>query len=120
MTLPPVDAPALPPPGLMSSMPRLIRQPGPYRHTFVPDMPPIARVVPGEIVILHTQDCFLGQLDREDQVPSEILGEQPLNPLTGPLWIEGAEPGDTLLVHIDDIRPARDWAVSCLLPYCGG
>src|SRR5262245_35483595 len=120
MSLQPAASQMLPPPGPNSTAHRLIRQPGPYRHVFGPDVPPIARVTPGEIVILHTQDCFLGQLDREDQRPSEVLGDQFLNPLTGPLWIDSAEPGDTLLVHIESIRPARDWAVSCLLPYCGG
>ena len=100
--------------------PRVILQIGPYRHTFGPDVAPMARVAPGETVIIHTQDCFLGRLCREDQVPSAVLGEQRLNPLTGPIWIEGAEPGDTLVVHIDDIQPARDWAVSCLLRQCGG
>ena len=100
--------------------PRVIRQTGPYRHTFGPDVAPMARVAPGETVIIHTQDCFQGRLCREDQAPSVVLGAQRLNPLTGPIWIEGAEPGDTLVVHIDDLQPARDWAVSCLLRQCGG
>ena len=52
-------------------------------------------------------------------MPSQVLGNTPLNPLTGPIWIEGAEPGDTLVVHLDAIRPVGNRAVSCLLPYCG-
>jgi hypothetical protein len=100
--------------------PRLIRQPGPYAHVLGPDTEPIASVRPGETVAIQTADCFGGRLTREDQVPSEVLGDAPLNPLTGPIWIEGAEPGDTLVVHIVDIQAVGDRAVSCLLPFCGG
>lgn len=42
-----------------------------------------------------------------------------VNPVTGPLWIEGAKPGDTLAVRIETIETAREWGVSCLLPGCG-
>jgi acetamidase/formamidase len=106
-------------PRLRPAAPRVIHQPDAYRHTFGPDIPAIARIAPGETVIIHTEDCFGGRLTGEDQLPTAILDEQLLNPLTGPFWIEGAEPGDTLLVHIDDIQPARDWGISCLLPGCG-
>jgi acetamidase/formamidase len=100
--------------------PRLLRQPGPYAHAFSPDVAPIASVRLGQAVAIETVDCFGGRLTREDQRPSEELGDAPLNPVTGPIWIEGAEPGDTLVVHIDAMEPTRDWAVSCLLPFCGG
>src|SRR5204863_6509668 len=57
---------------------------------------------------------------RED-IPSRALaGAKFLNPQTGPIYIEGAEPGDTLAVHIEDITATRDFAVSCLIPYFGG
>ncbi|MDP9370093.1 MAG: acetamidase/formamidase family protein [Chloroflexota bacterium] len=98
---------------------RLIRQPGPHPYVLGPYADPIAFVTPGETVTIHTADCFGGLLTSEDQVPSQVLGAH-LNPVTGPIWIDGAEPGDTLVVHIDAIQPARDWAVSCLLPHCGG
>jgi acetamidase/formamidase len=84
-----------------------------------PHLPPVGRLVPGELITLKTVDCFNGQLTSESQVPSAVLS-QSLNPLTGPFWIMGAEPGDTLAVTLVDIRPTRDWAVSCLLPDCGG
>ncbi len=99
---------------------RRIRQPGPYAHAFSPDAVPIASVRLGETVAIETVDCFGGRLTSEDQIPSTVLGDAPLNPVTGPIWVEGAEPGDTLVVHIDAIEPTRDWGVSCLLPFCGG
>ena len=108
------------PASLPAATPRLLRQPGPYTHVFGASAELIATVRPGETVAIQTADCFGGRLTREDQLPSQVLGDAPLNPLTGPIWIEGAEPGDTLVVHIDDIQPVGKRAVSCLLPFCGG
>jgi len=42
-----------------------------------------------------------------------------LNPQTGPFYIEGAEPGDTLAVHFISIEPARDWGASTTVPLFG-
>ena len=103
---------------VVDAAPRLIRQPGRHHHVLGPYAEPIASVRPGETVVVHTVDCFDGRLTGEDQVPSAVLGPH-LNPVTGPIWIDGAEPGDTLAVQIVDIRAARDWAVSCLLLDCG-
>lgn len=103
----------------MSGHRREIRQPGDYQYVMGPFAEPVARVSPGETVVIHTIDAFGDQLVREGQKPSSILGPY-LNPQTGPIYIEGAEPGDTLLVRIDAIEPARDWAVSCTIPYFGG
>jgi acetamidase/formamidase len=103
----------------MAQHKREIRQPGDYQYVMGPFAEPITRVAPGETVVVHTIDAFGNQLVREDQKPSSILGPY-LNPQTGPIYIEGAEPGDTLLVRIDAIEPTRDWAVSCTIPYFGG
>jgi acetamidase/formamidase len=104
----------------MPDAPREIRQPdGKYSYVFGPYAEPIARVRPGETVVVHTVDAFGDLLTSEEQAPSSVLGPY-LNPQTGPLYVEGAEPGDTLAVHVLDIQPTRDWAVSCLVPYFGG
>jgi acetamidase/formamidase len=42
-----------------------------------------------------------------------------VNPQTGPFFVEGAEPGDTLAVHFISIEPSRDWAASCTVPLFG-
>jgi acetamidase/formamidase len=42
-----------------------------------------------------------------------------VNPQTGPFYIEGAEPGDTLVVHIDDISLNRDFGWGASIPYFG-
>lgn len=96
-----------------------IRQPGSYHYAFSRYVEPIARVKPGEVVAIYTQDAFESQLSRESDRPSAILGPY-LNPQTGPIFVEGAEPGDTLVIHILDIEPTRDWAVSAFIPFFGG
>jgi amidase len=92
-----------------------------YSYVFSPYREPVARVRPGQTVIIHCQDAFESRIQSEQDVPSVALaGAKFLNPQTGPIYIEGAEPGDTLAVHIKDITPTRDFAVSCLFPFFGG
>ena len=98
---------------------REIRQSGDYHFTMGPYYEPITRVSPGETVAIYTEDAFGGSITSEQDVPSRALGEY-LNPQTGPIYIEGAQPGDTLAVKIEDIEFTRDWAASCLVPYFGG
>lgn len=98
---------------------REIRQIGQHPYTFGKYNVPIARVSPREVVALYTEDCFEGRVTSEDDLPSVVAGKY-LNPQTGPIYVEGAEPGDTLLVHIHAIELTRDWAVSCQIPFFGG
>ncbi|MER3486030.1 MAG: acetamidase [Chloroflexota bacterium] len=104
----------------MSTPIREIRQPNDaYHYVFGPYAEPIARVKPGETVVIYTVDAFGNQLTSEDQRVSSVLGPY-LNPQTGPIFIEGAEPGDTLAVRIENIEATRDWACSCFVPFFGG
>ena len=43
-----------------------------------------------------------------------------VNPQTGPFHVEGAEPGDTLVLHLVSLEPARDWGASAAIPFFGG
>jgi acetamidase/formamidase len=56
-------------------------------------------------VLVETEDAFSGQIrsndDRRDKTKRPYG-----NPQTGPIWVEGAEPGDTLAVHIQEIKPS--------------
>ena len=66
-----------------------------------PDLEPVVRVRPGDVVTLETRDGLDGQLTR-DSVHADCaaldlgLG----HPLTGPVHVEGAEPGDVLEVGL--------------------
>jgi acetamidase/formamidase len=76
-------------------------------------------VAPGTVVELATEDCFGGAVKGVGDLPSQVCTFPYLNPVTGPIAVEGAEPGDAVAVHFADIRPARDWAVSTTFPHFG-
>src|SRR3954468_14646674 len=80
---------------------------------------PLARVAPGTILELFTEDCFAGRVKGVDDLVSEVCEFPYVNPQTGPFYVEGAEPGDTLAIHFVSIKPARDWAVSTTVPLFG-
>jgi formamidase len=79
-------------------------------NRFHPAIKPVITVKPGDTVIMETRDAFDGQITRTstaaDAIPTFLGGPLNLNlvhPLTGPVAIQGAEPGDLLVVHIVDI-----------------
>ncbi len=79
----------------------------------------VERVRPGAVLELFTEDCFAGRVRGVDDLPSVVCEFPYLNPVTGPFFVEGAEPGDTLALHFVVIEPARDWAVSSTFPHFG-
>ena len=92
-----------------------------YSYVFSPYLEPVARVKPGDKVTLYTDDAFESRIKKKGVLPSKALATAKfLNPQTGPIYIEGAEPGDTLAVKIVSIEPTRDFAVSCFINYFGG
>ena len=93
-------------------------EPSDYVWTFG-GAPPLARIAPGTILELFTEDCFAGRVRGVDDLVSEVCDFPYVNPQTGPFYVEGAEPGDTLAVHFVSVEPARDWAVSTTVPLFG-
>jgi amidase len=101
-------------------MMREFRQPNDdYSYVYSPYREPIATIEPGDTVAIYTIDAFGDVITTERDLPSKSLGLY-LNPQTGPFYIDGAEPGDTLAVRIDNIEATRDWAASCTVPFFGG
>jgi amidase len=80
---------------------------------------PVLTIPAGSVVEIGTEDCFGGKVRGFADLPSQVCEFPYLNPVTGPVHVEGAEPGDTLAVHVVDIAPARDWAVSTTFPHFG-
>ncbi|MFN7165705.1 MAG: acetamidase/formamidase family protein [Pannonibacter sp.] len=68
---------------------------------------PAARVEPGSTILFHCHDSSAGQLGPSSTL--EDLGRLDfgkINPVSGPIYVEGAEPGDALKVTIDSFKPS--------------
>jgi amidase len=91
-----------------------------YAFVFGPYAEPVARVRPGDVVDVYTDDAFGSRVQGEGDLPSQVLDWPYLNPQTGPIYVEGAQKGDTLVVEIVEIDPTRDFAASALIPNFGG
>ena len=81
---------------------------------------PVMRVRPGTALRLWSEDAFNHALTSVADLSSEKVDLRYVNPQTGPFYVEGAEPGDTLAIHLVDLTPARDWGVSAAIPFFGG
>jgi amidase len=73
-----------------------------YHNTFFHGHPVLARIKPGDVVRTKTLDAS----GRDDK--GEVQARPP-NPLTGPFYVEGAEPGDALSVRFTRVRMNRNW-----------
>jgi amidase len=71
---------------------------------FGPDLEPVLEVEPGAIVRFETNDCFTGQIQSEADLVSDIDFSR-VNSATGPVAVRGAEPGDSLVVELLEVRP---------------
>jgi len=93
-------------------------EPGEFAWTFG-GVKPVRMVRPGDVLELWTEDCFAGKVRTPDDLVSRVIDFPFVNPQTGPFYVEGAEPGDTLAIHFISIEPARDWAASTTVPLFG-
>ena len=90
---------ALPPPRALRSA---------LSPTFDGRREPVLRVRPGERFVVETEDARGGETRVPERTTPEYLRAMQArgwigNPVTGPIHVEGAEPGDTLAVHIEEI-----------------
>ncbi|KZZ83648.1 acetamidase/formamidase family protein [Bacillus sp. SJS] len=74
-------------------------------YTMGPNREPVLRVKTGERVVFETCDCFEDQITSMD-IAFDSLNWDRVNPATGPVFVEGAEPGDILSVTIEKITIA--------------
>lgn len=77
---------------------------------------PVAHIKPGTILEANSLDCFGNALQKPGDSLSLVKGD---NPLTGPFYIEGAEPADTLVVHILDLQVDGKQGVGTFSPGFG-
>jgi len=87
-------------------------EPTEFYNTFSGAIKPALRIKPGDHVITSTIDA--GGIDSKG-----VRRGQGPNPETGPFFIEGAEPGDTLVVHLLRLETNRatGYSASVLAPY---
>jgi acetamidase/formamidase len=94
----------------------------PERHEYAwtfGGVAPTHRIAPGTCLRLWTEDAFSGRLTSPTHRASDVLDMTEVNPQTGPFFVEGAEPGDTLALHLARLTPARDWGASSTIPFFG-
>ena len=80
-------------------------EPSQFEHYFSDAIPPVLHLNPGDTVKTWSVDA--GGTD-----PHGVRRTSGGNPLTGPFYIEGSVPGDTLVVHLNRVRLNRDTAIS--------
>ncbi|MFN8075696.1 MAG: acetamidase/formamidase family protein [Kineosporiaceae bacterium] len=109
--------PGAPASGVLHWAPDAGADPATWTYTFG-GAAPVATLRPGQVLSTSTFDCFGNRVGRGD-LPSEVTDPRMLNPQTGPFWIEGARPGDTLAVHFLSIEPRYAHGISSLVPFFG-
>jgi len=90
-----------------------------FHYKWDNSLPPAVRIAPGDVVHCETNEVTSGQLNPGD--PASKLGMldfDRLYPLAGPVYVEGAEPGDALEVEILTLQPGS-WGWAALLPGLG-
>src|SRR5215468_1257243 len=98
---------------------RLKDQPATGHNRFHPDIPPIVTADEGEEVVLATRDGVDGQLNPgTTEADMAKMEAGAIHPLTGPVFVKGARPGDMLEVEFLDIAPQPN-AFTAIVPGLG-
>jgi acetamidase/formamidase len=85
--------------------------PAELKYTYSASYKPVARLQSGNILETSTVDCFGNAIKKPGDTLSMAPGD---NPLTGPFYIEGAAPGDTLAVKILDLQVDGNQGIGAL------
>ena len=115
LACPPVSAAQNPPPGPNPGAVQYHATIETVRYVFGAATP-VAHIKPGTILEANSLDCFGNALQKPGDSFSLVKGD---NPLTGPFYIEGAEPADTLVVHILDLQVDGKQGVGTFSPGFG-
>lgn len=92
--------------------------PSTFTYTFG-GVAPVASIKPGTVINSWSFDCFGGRVRSTNDMSTAVCDPRFLNPQTGPFFVEGAMPGDTLAVHFVSIEPREAWGVSTTVPFFG-
>jgi formamidase len=100
----------------------LSQEPGTGHNRWHEAIEPALEVDQGDIVVFETRDAFDGQLNSQStEADVEQLNLNVVHPLTGPVYVKGAEPGDLLEVELVDIEadPWEQWGYTIEVPGFG-
>jgi amidase len=87
-------------------------------YHFHPAMEPRWRVRPGQALEIRCPDGVNGRIKSEkDRLM--VVDPDRINDAVGPIFVEGAEPGDRLVFDIEDIQVPQDWGYILILPSFG-
>jgi formamidase len=97
-------------------------EPGTGHNRWHEAIEPVVEVDPGDTVVYETRDAFDGQLNNQstaEDVANADLG--PVHPLTGPVFVKGAQPGDLLEVRLVAVEadPWEQWGYTVEVPGFG-
>ncbi len=87
-------------------------------YTFGGQKPKLS-LAPGTTLKTWTEDCYDGRVKSPSDIPTKVIPPGHDNPQTGPFYIDGAEPGDAIAVHIISLEPANSYGISSSFPGFG-
>jgi amidase len=86
-------------------------------YNFSSSNPPAIHVEPGTTILFETLDALDDQIHSDEDSASKVdLGH--VNAATGPVFVQGAKPGDTLVAEILEIKP-WNWGAALIIPGFG-
>ena len=94
----------------------LMQEPAKGHNRFHPDIPPVLEVDEGEEMVFETRTSMDNQF-----TPATTVADFPamdtlrVHPLTGPVYVKGAEPGDLLEIEFLDIQ-TEPWGYTGVMP----
>lgn len=90
-----------------------------FNYVWDNSIEPVVEVDPGEVVELHVRDASDEQITADAGVEAVAgLDFDHVNPVSGPVFVRGAQAGDVLEVELLEFRP-RDWGWTALIPGFG-
>jgi acetamidase/formamidase len=90
-----------------------------YQYAWDNSVEPALEIEPGEAVLLHVRDASDEQITATSGVGDvSKLDFSHVNPVSGPVFVKGAKPGDVLAVELLEFRP-RQWGWTAIIPGFG-
>jgi acetamidase/formamidase len=94
-------------------------RPDAFEYAWDNSIEPALKIESGQAVLLHVRDASDEQISRNSGVDDVLeLDFSHVNPVSGPIYVKGAEPGDALAVELLELRP-QAWGWTAIIPGFG-